>query len=194
MNKNTLFSEKLNRMDLNLHTLSERSGVAYSTVYNLFTGKKSISDAKTDSLYRIAKALNMSMDELYSQFVVRENDSRRIMPDFTLMWEDEEIGSVHIGDKTVRIDRFDTHPAKQIFYADEIPRFVFGQILKNRCWDEHRPDIDRLLNMIGLDEYNPYEICKKTHGKMVQDRTWFRFEGEKLNFKDFEEKAYDTGY
>ena len=87
MNKNTLFSEKLNRMDLNLHTLSERSGVAYSTVYNLFTGKKSISDAKTDSLYRIAKALNMSMDELYSQFVVRENDSRRIMPDFTLMWD-----------------------------------------------------------------------------------------------------------
>ena len=193
MNKNTYLSEKLNRMGLNLHTLSERSGVAYSTIYNLFTGKNSISDAKTDSLYRIAKALNMSMDELYSQFIVRESDSRSIMPDFTLMWEDEEIGSVHIGDKTVSIERFDTHPVKQIFFADEIPRFVFGQILKTRCWDEHRPDIDKLLGIIGLDDYNPYEICKKTHGRMVQDKTWFRFEGENLKFKDFEEKANDTG-
>ena len=74
MNKKTYLSEKLKRLDLNLHTLSERSGVAYSTVYNLFTGKKSIFDAKTDSLYRIAKALNMSMDELYSQFIVRESE------------------------------------------------------------------------------------------------------------------------
>ena len=102
-------------MDLNLHTLSEGSGVAYSTVYNLFTGKKSITDAKTESLYRIAKALDMTMDELYEQFIIREHDGGRIMPDFTLMWEDEEVGFVRIGDKTVRIERFDTNLPNRFF-------------------------------------------------------------------------------
>ncbi len=192
MNRNTYFSEKLSRLNLNLHALSEGSGVAYSTVYNLFTGKKSITDAKTESLYRIAKALDMTMDELYEQFIIREHDGGSIMPDFTLMWEDEEIGFVRIGDKTVRIERFDTNPAKQIFFADEIPRFEFGRIIRTRCWDEHRPDNNRLLSIIGLEEYYPYEICKKTHGRMAQDKTWFRFAGEKMKYKDFEEKEYDS--
>ena len=57
-------NEKLNTLNMNLHTLSEVSGVAYSTIYNIFTGKKSISDAKTDSLYKIARVLGVSMDEL----------------------------------------------------------------------------------------------------------------------------------
>ncbi len=41
-----------------------------------------------------------------------------------------------------------------------------------------------LLGMIGLNEFNPYEICKKTHGKMVQDMTWLKFKGETLTYKE----------
>ncbi|WP_026529128.1 helix-turn-helix domain-containing protein [Butyrivibrio sp. VCD2006] len=184
MNTDIILKEKLNRKGLNLHTLSERSGVAYSTVYNLFTGKKKIEDAKSESLYKIARCLDMSMGDLYYQFVIREMDKAKVMPDFMLMWEDEVIGSVHIGELEVTIDRYDLNPVKQIFYADKISRFVFGRIIRDRCWDEHRPDSQRMLQILGLEEYNPFEICKKTHGKMVQDKTWFKFEGETLTYKE----------
>ena len=184
MNKDIELYERLQAYNLNLHLLSKRSGVAYSTVYNLFTGKKDIGDATSDSLYRIARFLGMTMDELYHSLDHNDRMDARPFPDFLLMWGDEVISSVQVGDINVHIDRFILHPVKQIFYADIISRFEFGEILRHRCWDENRPDMKILLGMIGLDEFNPYEICKKTHGKMVQDMTWFKFEGETLTYKE----------
>ena len=184
MNMDIFLKEKLKANGLNLHTLSERSGVAYSTVYNLFTGKKRIEDAKTESLYKIARCLGCSMGDLYYQFVLLQSDKSKIMPDFLLMWEDEIIGSVHIDLMEVTIDRYDLNPVKQIFFADRINRFDFGRIIRDRCWDENRADNEELLKLLGLEEYNPFEICKKTHGKMVQDKTWFKFEGETLTYRE----------
>lgn len=182
MNKNIKLYDRLETYSLNLHLLSERSGVAYSTVYNLFTGKKDISCATGESLYKIARFLGMSMDELYRSLSTSDDDSKQLFPDFLLMWEDEVISSVKIGDKNIHIDRYVIHPVKQIFYKDDISRFEFGEIIRSRCWDENRPDIDTLLRLIGLNEFNPYEICRKTHGKMIQDDTWFKFEGETINY------------
>ncbi len=180
-----VLSGKLKNKGLNLHTLSEKSGVSYSTVYNLFKGEKSVKDAKAESVYKIASELGVSMDYLYNQFVQSESDRGSIMPDFTLMWQDEEMGEVHIGESNVHIDKYVRHPVKQIFYKDEITRFEFGEIMRSRCWDENRQDIKELLSSIGLMEYNPFQICIKTHGRMVQDMTWFRFEGEDLRYEDF---------
>ncbi len=187
MNNNIKLYERLKTYHLNLHTLSERSGVAYSTVYNLFTGKKNINDATAESLYKMSRFIGLSMDELYHSLYADNSKSDSIFPDFFLMWEDEVTASVKVGENEIYVNRFTLHPAKQIFYADTIPNYKFGQILKDRCWDENRPDIDLLLEKIGLYEYNPYEICKKTHGKMIQDRTWFKFEGETITYRYFTE-------
>lgn len=183
MNNDHLLYERLKAYALNLHTLSERSGVAYSTVYNLFTGKKNICDATSETLYKLARFTGMSMDELYRALEYPPSKKQAVFPDFFLMWEDEVIASVKVGDKEVYADRFILHPVKQIFYADKVPRFIFGQILKDRCFDENRADCKSILHSIGLNEYNPYEICKITHGKMVQDKTWFKFEGETMNYR-----------
>ena len=182
MNKDFKLYNRLNAYNLNLHLLSDRSGVAYSTIYNLFTGKKDITSATSESLYKISRFMGMTMDDLYHSLANTEF-SNKIFPDFLLMWQDEVISSVSVGEKTVHINRFVLHPVKQIFYKDDITRFEFGEILKSRCWDESRPDMNDLLSLIGLNEFNPYEICKKTHGKMVQDDTWFKFEGETLTYK-----------
>lgn len=101
-------------------------------------------------------------------------------------WRDEKTASVRLDSKYAYIKRYSTHPVKQIFYSDKITRFEFGEILSDRCWDKNRPDISNLLSSLGLDEYNPYEICKRTHGKMSQDKIWFRFPGELISFKDIE--------
>ena len=99
-------------------------------------------------------------------------------------WKNEKTATVRLDAQYAYIDRHILHPVKQIFYADKITRFEFGGILADRCWDKNRPDIKELLSLIGLDEYNPYEICKRTHGKMYQDSIWFRFPGEILTYEE----------
>ena len=184
MKKDILLYSRLMKYNLNLHSLSERSGVAYSTVYNLFTGRKDVSDATSESICRIARYLDLTMDELYHGLKLNSEANTSVFPNFLLMWEDEVAASVTVDDAEVRVDRYIIHPIKQIFYKDCITRFEFGEILRSRCWDINRPDIDLLLKALGLDEYNPYEICKKTHGRMVQDRTWFKFDGETLTYRE----------
>ena len=99
-------------------------------------------------------------------------------------WRDEKTATVRLDKTYAYITRYTNHPVKQIFYADKITRFEFGGILEDRCWDKNRPDIKKLLSLIGLNEYNPYEICKRTHGKMYQDSIWFRFPGEILTYEE----------
>lgn len=99
-------------------------------------------------------------------------------------WKNEKTATVRLDKQYAYITRYTNHPGKQIFYSDKISRFEFGEILEDRCWDKHRPDIDQILESLGIDEFNPYEICKRTHGKMMQDKIWFRFPGEILKFED----------
>lgn len=99
-------------------------------------------------------------------------------------WKDEKTATVRLDDKYAYINRYTTNPTRQLFYADKITRFEFGEILEDRCWDKNRPDINTILELLGIDEYNPYEICKRTHGKMYQDKIWFRFPGELLTYEE----------
>ncbi len=84
----------------------------------------------------------------------------------------------------VILERYTTNPAKQLFYADRISLFELGEILTTRCWEENRSDIDELLHLIGLHTYDPYAIVRRTHGLMAQDPIWFRFEGERLTYRE----------
>lgn len=123
-----------------------------------------------------------------SEYVVRLVEKNMFLENTELFmetyWKDERTATVRLDREFAYIERFTLNPIKQIFYSDKISRFEFGDILKDRCWDEHRPDIDRILELIGLDEYNPYEICKRTHGRMYQDSIWFRFSGEVLTYEE----------
>ena len=99
-------------------------------------------------------------------------------------WKDEKTASVRLDDKYAYIKRYTSHPVKQIFYSDKITRYELGEILTDRCWDKNRADLPDILSTLGIEEYNPYEICKRTHGKMAQDNIWFRFPGELISYKD----------
>ena len=257
MKSDIYLSSKLNSLGLSLNLLSRKSGVAYSTVYNVFTGRKSVADMSSGCLKRLADALDMSMGDLYSalsapypkqayisasgqlsdsvpeqsscstpellskpiQAVLPTSqpvsgsvsgsvqitpgpgtiksreypESVQItppLPDFSLMWKNKVTADIHIEGAEVLIERYDTDPCRQLFYADRMPLFKFGEIAKSRCWDEHRSDIDVLLHYIGLDTFNQYSIIRITHGLMCQDHIWFRFNGEKLSYNDIRRIAF----
>ena len=59
-----------------------------------------------------------------------------------------------------------------------------NKILEMRCFEKERGDIWEILEHLGLEEYNPQEMVKKTHGVSYNDYIWFRFPGENLTAKD----------
>ena len=52
----------------------------------------------------------------------------------------------------------------------------FEDFLRERCISKDRSGIREYLEAIGLDEYNPFEIIKKTKGRMAEDNQWIRVE------------------
>lgn len=58
--------EKLNEMNLSIYKLSLESGIAKSTLNDIFIGKSSLYDCSGKTLLSIAHALKISIEELLS--------------------------------------------------------------------------------------------------------------------------------
>ena len=50
--------------------------------------------------------------------------------------------------------------------------------------DSHRTQLDEYLKDLEINEFNPYEIVKKTHGTMWEDFMWLKFPEETITWKD----------
>lgn len=48
----------------------------------------------------------------------------------------------------------------------EVTFSMFEQRISRMIPPKGRPDIDQILNSMGLDKYDPYRIIEKTHGRM----------------------------
>jgi len=79
-------------------------------------------------------------------------------------------------------------------FTDIKPHLVFAKrphtienlnfFFESRCFPRGRKDEKDLLQYLGLMQYNPLDIVRKTHGAMYKDFCWIRFEGETLQWKD----------
>ena len=106
------------------------------------------------------------------------------MKNFTVYHKDEKTAYVEIKDNRVHVTRYTLHPVKQIFPKEDMSLYEFGNVLRLRCWEEGRKNIEKYLNKLGLSEYNVYKICEKTHGVRKNDYIWFRFDGENITGDD----------
>ena len=121
-----------------------------------------------------------------NEYICQDFEKDRIIEDysFEVFWKDDITASVNVHGDKVRVMRYVRHPLKQLFAEDVMTRYQLNRILEMRCWDRRREDIDEILVHLGLKEYNPYEIVRKTHGVSWNDYIWFRFPGEKLTSRD----------
>ena len=46
---------------------------------------------------------------------------------------------------------------------------------EDRCVPRNRKNINDILELLGLKEYDPYLICKFNHGRTAQDENWIDF-------------------
>lgn len=56
--------------------------------------------------------------------------------------------------------------------------------IESRCMPKERTQLPEYLSDLGIDEYNPWEIVKLTHGVMWEDYLWLKFPGENVTWED----------
>ena len=87
---------------------------------------------------------------------------------FTVMWKEDVMADVELYDKRrkVRIEKYKNTFPENPFYGGEVTPERVYRFLEGRCMDRNRPCLPEYLKWLGLEEYNPYEIVKITHGTM----------------------------
>ncbi len=80
-------------------------------------------------------------------------------------------------DKTLKVQNYIDDIVKTAFGNNKIPTWEeFMVFLEERCIPKERSGIREYLEAIGVAEYNPLEIIKKTKGKMAEDNQWIEIE------------------
>lgn len=80
-------------------------------------------------------------------------------------------------DKTLSAENYTDNIVKTAFGKNTAPIWEdFNNFLEERCIPRSRSGLREYLEAIGIEEYNPIEIIKKTNGKMAEDYQWLELE------------------
>lgn len=162
-------------LGLSQRELAKRCNMPQSTIARIETHQIS---PQIDTLTVIADKLSSRL-LLESKSKNKWNGSH-----ISVFWKDELTAEVDIQNNKVDIKKYTSDPIKQFFLAFNSMDIVgFSDLLEARCWERERVDILDLLRKIGLDEYDPIEIVRRTFGVSYNDSIWFKFEESNINWK-----------
>ena len=78
-------------------------------------------------------------------------------------------------DQTLCAENYVSDVIKTAFGNNEMPTWNdFQNFLEERCIPRARAGLREYLEALGLDEYDPLEIIKKTSGRMAEDNHWIK--------------------
>lgn len=106
--------------------------------------------------------------------------------EFDYMYKDIVCTHVICAGNEVKVENKVKNPNLAAFGTVETvnPNDVY-ELLCERCFPETRANCSELLEDMGLQEYDPIEIIKQTHGTMCSDYFWIRLkENQGLSYKD----------
>jgi hypothetical protein len=97
---------------------------------------------------------------------------------FDVMWKNELVGRIEIVEGVLVKNESYNKDWYKNYWTKMTSATNILMSLRNRCFDRARPDKADLLNYLGLEEYNVYEIIRRTHGVILGDFIWFRFDDD----------------
>lgn len=78
-------------------------------------------------------------------------------------------------DQTLCTENYVSDVIKTAFGNNELPTWAdFQNFLEERCIPRARAGLREYIEALGLDEYDPLEIIKKTSGRMAEDNQWIK--------------------
>jgi len=76
-------------------------------------------------------------------------------------------------DKTLVVENYIDLPVKTAFGNNMSPTWSeFLSFLEDRCVPRGRAGLREYLETLGLSEYDPLDIIRKTKGRMAEDNQW----------------------
>lgn len=97
-----------------------------------------------------------------------------------LFFDEDTLCTTIVADMTEQVlcvDNHTEHTIKTAFGNNRLPTWAdFQQFLEERCIPRARAGLREYLEAIGVEEYNPLEIIKKTEGRMAEDNQWLKLE------------------
>lgn len=169
--------QKRKRLKISQRELANRCKIPQSTIGRIEAG---LVTPNLQTLQKLANELGMEIS------LTPKNDSANRWDGLEILcfWADELVAYVKINQNKVKVQRLTDHPVKQIFHTDEMDVFYFSTVLETRCWQRDCRNIDNYLKKLDIPYYDPLAIVKKTHGVSYNDFLWFKFNGERLTWKD----------
>ena len=83
-------------------------------------------------------------------------------------------------EKSICVENFVPNVLRTAFGNNQEPTWEdYLLFLEERCIPKSRAGLRQYLDEIGVDEYDPLEIIKKTSGRMAEDQQWIKVEVEK---------------
>ena len=166
---------KRKELKISQRELARRCNMPQSTIARIENQRIS---PKLETIAVIANNLSCNIsieDKLKNKW-----DGSRIL----VYWKDELTAVVSINGFDVTIEKYTDDIAKQFFFAYEHMDIIkLSEMLETRCWERERADIQELLSKIGLNEYDPIEIVKRTFGVSYNDSIWFKFSESNISWK-----------
>ena len=125
---------------------------------------------------RIAEQLGVSRQTVMHYLSKGLSDDYTLQIDF--MYRTSVCTSIYVNfkDKRIRIINKTDDILHRAFGVKENPDWDdFMYFLKDRCFPESRGDKRMLLDLMGIDSYDPLQIVEKTGGRTYEDRQWMKF-------------------
>lgn len=105
---------------------------------------------------------------------------------FDIMWKNDLVSHVEVKNNRneVTLTKYNNTFGIQPFFRGNVTLKRVYDFISYRCFEKGRPDAKEILTELGLSEYNPWLIAKKTHGRLLEDYLWLKFPGENLTWED----------
>lgn len=80
-------------------------------------------------------------------------------------------------EETLTVENYAADPVKTAFGNNALPNWTdFETFLEERCVPRQRAGLRKYLEELGVDQYDPIAIIKKTAGRMAEDHQWLSME------------------
>ena len=155
-------------------TASEKSKTYRVTIPNSWVEQLGISeDNREIELSFNGSEITVRRKQTMQEYKDTHNRNKLLQLQF---YHGDSLCTTILADETaekVLIENHTSDPLYTAFGVNNNPDWQdYQNFLEERCIPKSRAGLQEYLNAIGVDEYHPLEIIRKTKGRMAEDQSW----------------------
>ena len=155
-------------------TASEKSKTYRVTIPNSWVEQLGISEENREiELSFDGAEITVRRKQTLQEYKDTHNRNKLLQVQF---YHGDSLCTTILADETaekVLIENHTSDPLYTAFGVNNNPDWQdYQSFLEERCIPKSRAGLQEYLNAIGVDEYHPLEIIRKTKGRMAEDRSW----------------------